>query len=234
MKTRKPRLVLRPEVDEQIRIYTDLASGEFSALGLVEQTHDGFVVTDIFLLEQVCTPGSTELDPISIGNLMQQLTEEGKDTGALTFWVHSHGSSGVFWSATDNRCIDDFRFSSYSISLVVNKAGDRLARFDLFNPVRITVDDLPVEVRSETTGLLEFCREEFLGKVDEQHSPMLYGAPSGQRFLRDDLLLPHWSDEDFDDPGPFTEVAELEEQYMEGDLGWEEYCRRLKALGEGR
>ena len=47
MKNKMPRLLLRPEVDENIRNYTALAAGEFGAV--------------------------TELNPISIGNLMVEL-----------------------------------------------------------------------------------------------------------------------------------------------------------------
>ena len=229
MKNKIPRLILRPEVDEQIRIYTDLAKGEFGALGLVEQIGGDFVVTELFLTTQICTSSSTELDPISLGELLVELEASGKDTSLLAFWVHSHGGLPAFWSATDDNTIDELRFSSYSISLVVNKAGERRARLDLFEPVRVTLDDLPIEVRSSTPGLLESCREEFAWKVNEnfQYPLLKHGDP---RPGADELLLQHWSSDDFDDPGPFTQVEELEQQYADGEMGWDEYCSRLRAL----
>ena len=231
MTSKKPRLILRPVVDEQIRIYTDLAKGEFGALGLVEQIGGDFVVTELFLTTQICTSSSTELDPIALGNLMCELAERGKDASALTFWIHSHGGLPAFWSATDDRTIDELQFASYSISLVVNKAGERRARFDLFQPVRITLDDLAIEVRSATPGLLESCREEFASKVDEQRTPFLLKHPGRPRSVESDFPLQHWSSDDFEDPGPFTQIEELEQQFTDGEMGWDEYCSRLRALG---
>ena len=111
--TKNIRLILRPEIDERIRHYTALASGEFSALGLLEECPEGFLVTDLFLLEQISTSGSTELNPISVGNLLTELEDSGRDPLALRFWVHSHGDSDVFWSGTDHRTIDDFLFAAY-------------------------------------------------------------------------------------------------------------------------
>ncbi len=230
--TKNIRLILRPEVDERIRHYTALASGEFSSLGIVEECPEGFLVSDLFLLDQISTSGSTEIDPIAMGKLLHELEESGQDPSALRFWLHSHGSSDVFWSGTDHRTIDELLFADYGISLVVNKAGDRLARLDLYRPARVTVDDLLVEVRSETPGLLEQSQEEFRTRVDEQ--PLSFHQPLNKHPhhpLLSDMRIPHWADHDLPDFGPDLNLEQVEQQYMEGEIDWEEYCSRMDSLG---
>jgi hypothetical protein len=138
------RLYLLPEVEERMRHYTNLAAGEVSGLGTVEQFDGGFLVTDLFLPKQSCSPGGTELDQESVATLLMELDDAGADAGSLRFWWHSHGSMDVFWSRTDEECIDNLANGDYVLSLVTNKKGHTLARLDIFKPVRVTVDQVPV------------------------------------------------------------------------------------------
>ena len=226
------RLFLLPEVEEKIRHYTALAAGEVSGLGLVEEVEGGFLVTRIFLPRQECSPGGTELDQDWVAALLVTLEEEGIDSGKLRCWFHSHSSFNVFWSPTNEECITGLANDNYYISLVVNKAGDMLARLDIFKPVRVTIDSVPVVVRGEDTRLLEQCRTEFAERVTELPGIVAQGR-GGSPFRRDfgdDLFLPHWSAGDFEEPGPFSQVQELEMCFAEGELTWEEYCTRLKEL----
>jgi len=233
-KTDNFRLFLLPEVEERIRHYVALASGEVSGLGLVEEVDGGFLVTDVFLPRQECTPGGTELDQDWVAALLVTLEEEGRDSGGLKFWWHSHAGMGVFWSQTDEQCIAGLANDNYYISLVTNKAGDVLARLDIFNPLRVTLDEVPVVVRGRDDGLMARCRKEFEERVVELAGPVLRSPllPLRGRFgCDDDILLDHWAAADFEDPGPFSRVEELETRFAEGEITWEEYCERLHALG---
>ena len=226
------RLFLLPEVEERIRHYVALASGEVSGLGLVELVRGGFLVTEVFLPRQDSTPGGTELDQDAVAALMVTLEEAGKDSGELMFWWHSHGNMNAFWSQTDEECIAGLANDNYYISLVTNKAGDMLARLDIFKPVRVTIDQVPVSIRGEDAGLLEQCRKEFADRVTELPGVVAHGRGGFpfQGDFGDDLLLQHWASADFEDPGTFSHVEELEALFAEGEITWEEYSKRMREL----
>ena len=216
------RLYLLPEVEERIRHYTQLAAGEVSGLGTVEEYDEGFLVTDIFLPKQSCSPGGTELDQESVATLIMELDQAGADAGSLRFWWHSHGSLDVFWSGTDESCINNLANGDYVLSLVTNKRNQLLARLDIFKPVRLTVDHLPVSVRSVGESLRDQCRTEIRQRVENVPVPF---APV--RFPdRGPELLPGWGE-------VVDEFDELEEQFMAGEMTWQEYEDRLREVGNG-
>ena len=214
------RLYLLPEVEERIRHYTELAAGEVSGLGTVEEFDGGFLVTDIFLPRQSCSAGGTELGQESVATLIMELDQAGVDSGMLRFWFHSHSALDVFWSGTDEQCIDNLANGDYVLSLVTNKKGHLLARLDIFKPVRLTVDHLPVSVRSAGESLREKCRDEISEKVENIPIPFV---PT--RFpQRGPELLPAWGE-------VHSEFDEIEEQFMAGEMTWQEYEDRLREVG---
>jgi len=216
------RLYLLPEVEERMRHYTDLAAGEVSGLGTVEEFDGGFLVTDLLLPKQVCSPGGTDLDQDSVATLIMELDQAGKDVGTLRFWWHSHSNLDVFWSPTDEQCINNLANGDYVLSMVTNKRGQVLARLDIFRPVRVTVDHLPVAVRSNRNSLRERCQQEIQQKVANIPVPI---APV-RIPQRGPELLPGWGDL----PDEFDEIEEL---FMAGELTWQEYEDRLREVGHG-
>ena len=52
----------------------------------------------------------------------------GIDIARVRFWFHSHATFATFWSGTDAHTIDTLATGEWLVSLVVNKAGSRLAR----------------------------------------------------------------------------------------------------------
>ena len=217
------RLYLLPEVEERIRHYTDLAASEVSGLGTVEEFEGGFLVTDLFLPKQTCSPGGTELDQDSVATLIMELDEAGKDAGTLRFWWHSHGNLNTFWSHTDEECINNLANGDYVLSMVTNKRGHVLARLDIFRPVRVVVDEVPVAVRSRGQSLRDQCRREVEERVDNipAHFSPAIGFPG-----RAPELLPSW-------PDVGDEIDELEELFMAGELTLPEYEDRLREVGHG-
>ncbi|MBM4355533.1 MAG: hypothetical protein FJ109_17380 [Deltaproteobacteria bacterium] len=220
------RLYLLPEVEERIRHYTRLAAGEVSGLGTVEEFDGGFLVTDLYLPKQACTPAGTELDQEAVATLMLELDNSGKDPGGLRFWWHSHADMNTFWSKTDEQCIENLANGDYVLSLVTNKRGSMLARLDIFRPVRVTLDDIPVGVRTRDLGLLESCRKELLERVND--SPIPFWAPGSHPMApRREVFLT----EPTSDLGPVPDIDELDEQYLAGELAWEEYMDRVERGG---
>lgn len=168
----KPELRLSLQVNEKITHWVELAEGEVSGLGIVDPVFaeggviEAFEVEDVFLLEQVSTKSNTELDPQAVAEFLVEAEEEGF-ADRVHLWWHSHGDMDVFWSGTDDACIEGMGGDPYLVSLVVNKAGERRARLDTFSPFRITVDHLPCSVILPSLELREQCEREFDDKVHE-------------------------------------------------------------------
>jgi len=206
---------LDPAVSEKIWNWVDIAKGEVSMLGLVEECEDGPLVSDIFLVKQRCTSASTEMDPDDIARLMFDLAAAGLE-GGLRAWIHSHGEMGTFWSQTDDDTIEGFGFEPYAVSLVVNKKGNIKARLDLFEPIRCTIDDIPVRLRLPGLNLEDACRSEFKVKVREELMPAIgknktTGIPQ-EMFWDDPLTNPMVEQygvcrEPMDEPWPPGEIG---------------------------
>ena len=162
------RVCIDAEAMERIWHWTDLASGEFSCLG---QVTDDLLAHDIQLFDQVCTAGSTELDQQALAKFLCKHNQPEK----VRLWCHSHARFGVFWSPQDETCIDGLANESFLLSIVVNKKRDVKVRLDIWHPFRVTLDDLPLEIRLPKLGLARECEALFELHVTEQHAVMPTG-----------------------------------------------------------
>ena len=217
------RLFLLPEVEQRIRHYTDLAHGEVSGLGTVEEWDGGFLVDKVFLPKQVCTPAGTTLDEDAVATLLLELEAEGEDSGKLRFWWHSHAHHDVFWSQTDEDCIEGLANGDYVLSLVTNKRGAALARLDIFRPARMTIDDIPVSVRTLDDDLRDTCEQELEDKLTEvPFGPVHPKLPAGHG-----LLLDLWTDHSLD---VVDEMTFVREQYQAGEMTYGEYMSYMEEL----
>ncbi len=155
--------------------WVDLAKGEVSALGLVDEIRDdqtGMVtalrVTDMLLVKQNCTSDETTMDPAAIAQLIIDLEKAGIDSRKLRCWIHSHGQMSVFWSSTDDECITGLANGEWLVSLVVNKKRDSMCRLDQYHPCHLFVTDVAWEVYSPLPeSLAKACFDEFKAKVTE-------------------------------------------------------------------
>jgi len=142
-----PRIFITPEAKTRLDLYIGLAIGEISGLGLVTLVNkQDFYITEVSLLKQTCTFSDTVLNPAAIGDYMLSVLERGGDPAKIKLWWHSHADMAVFWSAdTDETTIDGFK-NGWMLSLVGNKNGQFLGRVDIFDPVRVTVDNLQLTI----------------------------------------------------------------------------------------
>jgi hypothetical protein len=180
------QLGIKMQVDalamQKIWQWVDLAKGEVSALGLVEDVRDAengavtaLIVTDFFLVKQTCSADETTMDPASVAELLTDLETKGIDGRKLRCWCHSHGDLSVFWSGQDDECIRGLCNGEWMLSLVVNKSRDSMMRLDQYHPVHLYVSDCIWEVRYPLVdGLAEACFAEFKAKVTE--SRFMFGA----------------------------------------------------------
>ena len=148
----------------KLMLWTELAEGEVSAFGTVEELPGILRVTDFFLVAQACNEAETEMDPIALAELMLQV----EDPGKLRCWAHSHAEMPVFYSKTDSDCIDDLANGEWLLSIVVNKLHQVLVRLDQFHPAHLYVEDVVFQVYYPIDVELEAqCKAEFKKKVRE-------------------------------------------------------------------
>lgn len=160
---------------QKLWLWADIAKGEFSCLGLVDDIRDAntgavtaLVVTDFILIKQQSSSDETELSQAAVAELLVDLEVKGINGNKLRCWAHSHGDLSVFWSGQDDRCIEGLANGEYVLSLVVNKQRDSMMRLDQYHPCHLYLGDVVWEVRYDTpTGLSEACFEEFKAKVSE-------------------------------------------------------------------
>jgi hypothetical protein len=210
---------------EKLWAWTRMAKGEVSMLGLVEDGDGGPVITDVFLMRQTCTAASTDMDQADIARLLFDLGAAGIE-GQLRAWIHSHAEMAVFWSSTDDKCIEGLGGDPYIVSLVVNHKGDVKARIDVFKPIRFVIDDVPVKLRVPDLGLEEPCRAEFMAKVTEVHSfstlgmglpgSVLTGTPGNDLFGARQRR-----------PFAMMDIDEMEAAVYRGEMSVDEYMRAM-------
>ena len=226
---------MNPAAHEKLWAWTRLAKGEVSMLGLVKEIEEQPCIANLFLVKQTCSPASTDMDQEAVAKLMMELAAKDQ-SDQLRAWVHSHGTLDVFWSTQDDSTIEDLAGEPYLVSIVVNKSGLVKARVDLFKPVRVTIDDVPVEVLVPDMGLESECEQEFKDKVKEETlmGPMSFGKPLVNTMLwrynnqEDQELIPRNDDLA---PGLYT-PQELEEMARSGEITYEDYLAGMAEWDE--
>ncbi len=209
-----PAVLVTALAMQKVRAWTKMAAGEFSALGNVAVHQGDMLITDVHLVEQVSSAGSTEMDDEGVARLLIELEEAGEDSSSLRLWVHSHGHSDVFWSSTDERCIRGLDGGEWVLSWVCNKANEDRLRLDLFQPLRLTIDHIGLQLHSADLGLADWCEQEFKDKVDERPLVVRSGVRScfQTRIPASPRLL--------DPPWPTGEFADPDEESLNPDADW--------------
>ncbi|MBI5611373.1 MAG: hypothetical protein HY902_21050 [Deltaproteobacteria bacterium] len=154
------RVAIDAEAMERIWQWTALATGEFSCLA---QVTPELRVHGAELFDQVNTAASTELDQAALAKFLCRHDKP----EAVRAWIHSHGDLGVFWSEQDEACIAGLANESFLVSIVVNKRHQAKCRLDVFAPVRLTVDEVELEVRAPSLDLRTECERLFKQHVRE-------------------------------------------------------------------
>ena len=183
---------------------------EVSCLGLIDELKDGeritaLLVSEIYLLDQKVSGADVELDDKAVANLMIQLATDGIDTSRLRCWIHSHAGMKTFWSSTDEECCSQLANNSYSVSIVTNLRGDLLSRIDIYNPFRVTLNKVPIQINCTCSKELEeLYSAEFEAKV--------------KRWTKISKFPKR-----FQPTADFQSEEELEEAFERGDINMYEY-----------
>jgi proteasome lid subunit RPN8/RPN11 len=123
--------------------YAKFAPDEIGGLGLVKSDGKEFTIYDVLLVDQDAGATHTELDESAVAKLMCDMMAQKKDVSELKLWWHSHAGFSTFWSGQDHSTVDKLGITApWYLAVVVNKAGEYRARFDIFKPFRFTSDGL--------------------------------------------------------------------------------------------
>ena len=148
----KPKLIIPRETYDKIVNWCRLAKNrEISGLGVCsyDSKTNTFEVMNAEVIKQT-EQGSTttEMCDQAIGKYLY----EQRDTKyQLIWWWHSHVDMGVFWSGTDDACIESFAAKGGVIATVFNKRGEmrtavKLKAPTIFGDSRIWHDDCKTEL----------------------------------------------------------------------------------------
>jgi hypothetical protein len=123
---------------------------EISWFGVVEEIDDGLIVTEIHMPEQVVNGTATEWDTASFGKMLMDLERErGIEGDKIRFWGHSHVNMAAQFSGHDIAKMAEFGGGGgdwdpdWWLSMVVNKQFRYQAIWEVFKPVRLSVEVTP-------------------------------------------------------------------------------------------
>ncbi len=207
------RVWIKAEARDKINLWVGMAQGEVSGLGLIEEVEDGFLVTEVFLPEQICGGQTTDIEPEAVAKVMIDLETKGLDSSCLKFWWHSHSDMPVFWSGTDTNTINKFKPQDFFVSAVFNKHGDHRTRIDYYHLFRVKFLDVPMSTALPEFGQLDECKAMFDERVKE------FGL--GFHFDPTDLQLDLEMTMEQDFPDDMTQ-EELISKVTTGELTWPE------------
>lgn len=153
----------------KLKYFVTLAKGEVSGFGQTNIVGDKVLVKDIIVLEQQVSSSSTVIEEDAVSNFLQNLIERDESPAEWNVWWHSHGIMKAFWSFTDDKTIEGMQMP-WVLSVVASKAEEEfglVCRIDVFEPSRLTFDELPWASSPEDEKILEWCDAEMKEKVKE-------------------------------------------------------------------
>jgi len=163
-------VIMPLRVYHKLFTYVSLVTEEISGLGKIERVGNTLIITDVFLFKQRNSAASTILDNDDLANAQYEIIQRGEDPSNLKLWWHSHNTMGTTWSGTDDRCCAEFDNGEYLLSLVVNQDRDMRCRIDIYQPFKLTIDGISVQVqdilKQEEDSLIDECQKEILEKVE--------------------------------------------------------------------
>lgn len=139
--TKFPKVYITPKAKRKMELYIQKCATEIMGFGEVEQKGSDFLIKDVFILNQDATSASTNFNDETLEEFLVGLIEAKKSPKDIKLWWHSHVNMGCFWSGDDKATARGFQ-NGWMISIVGNKRGEFLVRLDLFEPIRLTLDNL--------------------------------------------------------------------------------------------
>lgn len=146
------KIILSQAASDYMEAVTMEVDAEVGGLGYCFETESGdLYVDEVFILPQEVSSAHVGFEGEAIAIAQEKAAIDGR-LEDLRFSWHSHGSMGVFWSTTDEDAIERYLKAGtpWLLSMVVNRRGDRLGRFDVADvPVlgQVTLDKLDIKAK---------------------------------------------------------------------------------------
>jgi hypothetical protein len=174
------KIVLPYKVKEKMRLYVESLDNEISGFGKVEFNKEEEIctITDIRIFKQKVSAGSSDLEGEDIAQFMTELTKEGESLVGWNLWWHSHNDMTVFWSGTDTGTMEENPLdTTFMVSIVTNNNGAFKARIDIYDPIHMYIDDVPVSIELPQDNSLQETIEKEVKELVDQTPPatVIYG-----------------------------------------------------------
>lgn len=159
---------------DKMRLYVELCPDEIGWLGYVDKLKDGqgYLITDVFLVDQEVHGATTELSPDAIVEYYNDLDEAGREEflNKCKIWGHSHVNMAPNPSGQDDaqglelsKDVDDFY-----IRLITNKKNEyHITFYDKTIKAKIITDEI-VLYNPEGAELRKAIQEEINEKVKKK------------------------------------------------------------------
>lgn len=169
-------------VYKKIMHWVNKSQYEVSGLGRViwDEKNKEFIILDAYLLDQKNTYGSTEIDPVSVGELLFDTKDE---AGELRWWWHSHVQMGCFWSGTDIAQIASMSKNGWCVATVFNQKNEMKTAFAMKSDnFHLLKDDIKTVIYNDLDP-------DLLVKWDQEYNnKVLNWQPKYKTTLSDDVL----------------------------------------------
>lgn len=133
-----PRVLYKPEVWAEIQYYVAQQRLEVGWLGMVEKVGNDYLITEVYLPEQVVHAAETDISADAMTKIAMEILDAGKCSSQLYYWGHSHVNMQVSPSVQDEEQIDEFlKACPLFIRGIYNKLGD--SKVDVYDVKAKTV-----------------------------------------------------------------------------------------------
>lgn len=138
-----------------------------------EVEEKGLEIYDIEILPQEVSGTHATIDEEVLAKFLTQKMRRGEKVEDYKVWWHSHVNMAAFFSGTDTGTIEKSTEFPYLISIVTNKPGDMLARFDVFKPQTFSADiKIVILPPTKDKKILNWVRSEIRRKVSTRRIPL--------------------------------------------------------------
>lgn len=170
---------------DKMRLYVELCEDEIGWLGYVDKLPDdaGYMVTDVFLLDQEVHGATTEISPTAIIDYYNSLDAEGRDNflKRCKIWGHSHVNMAPTPSGQDDdmgkelsKDVEDFY-----IRLITNKRGEyNVTFYDKTIKAKVIADGIAL-YNPDGIELRKQIQDEIKQKVKKKTYASSYPYTSG-------------------------------------------------------
>lgn len=154
-----PEVYIEPTALQKLFLFAEMHHDELSGIGSVDivevarsqkEKISRITIKEIFAVESFNTKTHTDATD-GLATYFLGLVERGKPTEHLKVWFHSHHSMGPFWSGEDHDTAYNFDNEDFMISIVIGTNQQLRARIDIYSPLRITIDNVPIKLKSPIT-----------------------------------------------------------------------------------